>query len=347
MGPGDAEAFAGRVEALGYDGLCVPDAVHDGLLVCHAALRATRRLRVATAVLVAFPRSPMLVAIAAWDLQALSDGRFELGLGSQVRGNIEGRYSTAWSAPVPRLREYVGALRVIWQSFQHGDPLRFEGEHYRFTRLQPFFRPGPIEHPDIPIWLGAVGPRMTELAGEVADGLLTHPTHGVPRYLRERTGPSLAAGARRAGRDPERVELLAGCLVATGRDAEAVAAERERARALLAFLYSTPAYWRCLELFGWRDTGERLYALSREGRWKEMAGAVTDEMLDALVPQGSYDEIASQLREWYGDAAASVTFPVPSDPADDAAAARAIAALRDAGGKPHLPSRPAASVPVP
>ncbi len=329
MGLDSIEDHARRVEALGYDGLCVPDAVHDGLLLCHAALRVTKRLHTATSVLVAFPRSPMLVAIAAWDLAAASGGRFELGLGTQVRGNIERRYSTPWTAPVARMREYVLALREIWRAFQTGSALSFEGEQYRFTRLQPFFNPGPIEHPDIPIYLGAVGPKMTELAGEVADGLMTHPTNTSPRFLREATQPSLAAGAKRGARDAHRLELLAGGFIATGRDAAAVAREREHARELLTFLYSTPGYWPSLELFGWRPVGERLHQLTREGKWGEMAGAISDEMLDVLVPQGSYTEIASVIRNWYGNLASCVSFPLPADAADDALAARAIAELRD------------------
>jgi probable F420-dependent oxidoreductase len=323
----DVEAHARRVEALGYDGLCVPDAVHDGLLLCQAALRATTRLRAATSVLVCFPRSPMMVAIAAWDLQAASGGRFELGLGSQVRGNIEKRYATPWTPPVPRMREYVQSLHAIWDAFQHGAPLRYEGEHYRFTRLQPFFDPGPIEHPDVPVFLGAVGPKMTALAGEVGDGLLTHPTNTAPRFLREVTVPALRAGAGRAGRDGA-PEILAGGFVATGRSDSDVAARREDVRELLSFLYSTPAYARSLELFGRGEVGERLHRLSREGKWSEMKDAVDDALLDAVVPAGRYDEIAAVLRDWYGDVATRVTFPVPDDPADDAAAAAAIAALR-------------------
>ncbi len=328
MGLDAVEAHARRVEALGYDGLCVPDAVHDGLLLSHAVLRVTTRLHAATSVLVAFPRSPMLVAIAAWDLAALSGGRFELGLGSQVRGNIERRYSTPWTAPVPRMREYVQALRAIFTTFQSGAPLAFEGEHYRFTRLQPFFNPGPIAHPDVPVLLGAVGPKMTALAGEVADGFLSHPTNTSPRFLREAALPAIAAGAARADRDAGRLEILAGGLVATGRDASAVARAREHVRELLAFLYSTPTYWPTLDLFGWRDVGERLHGLTREGRWSEMTAAVSDAMLDALVPQAPYGGIAAVLKDWYGGLATRINFPMPDDPADDALAARAIAELR-------------------
>ena len=322
------EAYARRVEALGYNGLNVPDAVHDGLLACQAVLRATTRLKAATSVLVCFPRSPMTVAIAAWDLQAASGGRFELGLGTQVRGNIVRRYATPWTPPVPRMREYVQSLRAIWDAFQHGAALDYAGEHYRFSRLQPFFNPGPIEHPRIPVFLGAVGPRMTELAGEVADGMVSHPTHSAPRYLREVTRPALSRGAERVGRDGDAVELMAAGFAITGATNADVAAQRERVRELLTFLYSTPAYWRSLELFGWKEVGERLHGLTREGRWGEMPSCLSDEMLAVLVPQGRYDEIAPTLRRWYAGVASRITFPVPDDPARDAAAAAAIRALR-------------------
>jgi len=182
-------AHAQRAEALGYDGLCVPEAVHDGLLAATSALLSTTRLRVATSVLVAFPRSPMTVAHAAWDLHEASGGRFELGLGSQVRGNVVGRYSTTWSPPVPRMREYVRALRAIFACWQDGTPLAFEGEHYRFNRMQPFFAPEPLEHAPIGIFLGGIGPGMTALAGEVSDGLMCHPTNTAPRYLRAVVAP--------------------------------------------------------------------------------------------------------------------------------------------------------------
>lgn len=327
---GDVAAHARRVEALGYDGLNVPDAVHDGLLAAHAALAATERLHVATSVLVVFPRSPMTVAHAAWDLQDLSGGRFELGMGSQVRGNIVGRYSTPWTPPVPRLREYTLALRAIFDCWQHGTPLAFDGEHYRFTRMQPFFNPGPAPGGAPPLLLGAVGPRMTELAGEVADGLMTHPTNSSARYLREVVRPRVEEGARRAGRAARDVAIMAAGFVATGPDAAAVAAKREWARELLGFLYSTPSYWPSLDLHGWRDVGERLHAQSRAGKWDDMKRSVTDEMLDALVPTGAYEEIAERLLADYADVATRLTFPLPDDPADDAAVRPVIEALRGA-----------------
>jgi probable F420-dependent oxidoreductase len=322
--PAQAGALATRAEAAGFDGLLVADGQHDGLLNAAMALNATRRLTVTVGVLVAFPRSPMTVAHAAWDLQQLSGGRFELGLGPQVRGNIVDRYSTPWTAPAPRMREYLRSLRAIFESFQHGTALRYEGEHYRFTRLQPFFNPGPIEHPEIPILLGAVGPKMTALAGELADGLITHPTNTHPRYVREVTQPRIERGAARSGRPPGAVELVLAPLVATGAGAEELRADRERQRQLLAFLYSTPAYWPSLELFGWGDLGRRLREHTRAGRWSEMARLISDEVLAEMLPSGTHDEIADVLRARYSGVARSITFPLPRDPGDDLAVARVI-----------------------
>lgn len=322
------EAHAARAESLGCDGLLVPEAVHDGLLAAACALRATARIRVATGVLVAFPRSPMAVALAAWDLAEVSGGRFELGLGSQVRGNVEGRYGVAWTPPVARMREYVGALRAIFTSFQTGAPLRFEGQHYRMKRLQPFFRPDPLSHAAPPILVGGVGPAMTALAGEVADGLVTHPTSSAPRILREVVRPRLARGAARAGRDAARVAVAASPLVATGRDAAAVSRAREAARRLLGFLFSTPAYAPSLALFGWQERGERLHRLSREGRWDAMAGAIDDAMLDAFVPSAPHAALGDALAERYAGLAERLCLPLPDDPADDAAFAALVAGLQ-------------------
>jgi probable F420-dependent oxidoreductase len=324
----DVAAHARRVESLGYDGLFVPDAVHDGLLVAQAALAATERIRVTTSVLVVFPRSPMVVAHAAWDLQDLSGGRFELGMGSQVRGNIVGRYSTPWTPPIPRMREYVQSLRAIFARWQHGEKLAFEGESYRFTRMQPFFDPGPLDPGPPPLLMGGVGPRMTALAGEVADGLMTHPTNSSARYLREVVVPRIADGAAASGRAPGDCRLMAAGFVATGVDDAAVAAQREWARELLTFLYSTPSYWPSLDLFGYREVGEALHAKTREGDWAGMKGLVTDTMLDAFVPSAPYTEIAQRLLEDYAGVASRITFPVPDDASLDGEARAVIARLR-------------------
>lgn len=328
MSPADIAAHACRAEAMGYDGLNVPDAVHDGFLLSAMALNATKTLKVGTAVLVAFPRSPMNVAIAAWDLQQMSGGRFELGLGTQVKGNIEKRYSTPWTAPVPRMREYIQSLRAIFVAFQTGSPLNYVGEHYQFTRLQPFFNPGPIEHPDIPIYMGAVGPLMTTLAGEVSDGMITHPTNTPPRYIREVALPRLQKGADRLARDLSEIKLILGALVATGKDQQTVLAEREKQRSLLGFLYSTPSYWPSLALFGWEDRGEQLLQLTREGRWQDMSKLIDDEMLDQFVPSGGYEEIVEVMKQRYGGLSTMINFPLPEDPKDDGLAAIAIEGLK-------------------
>lgn len=329
MGPGEIAAHAVRAEAMGFDGLQVPDALHDGLLLSAMALNATEKLIVGTGVLVAFPRSPMTVAIASWDLQKMSKGRFELGLGTQIKANIEQRYSSRWDSPVPQMREYVQSLKAVFNSFQSGDRLSFKGEHYSFTKLQPFFNPGPIEYPDIPILCGAVGPAMSKMVGRVADGMITHPTNSPPEYIREVCLPRLQAGFELSGHDGSGFKLVLGPLTATGKDEARVTAQWEKQRHLLGFLYSTPAYWPSLELFGWGDKGQQLQTLTRAGRWQDMPEIITDEMLEKFVPRGSYDNIAEVLRERYAGLTQRITFPMPEDPADDSLAALAVAGLQE------------------
>lgn len=330
MGPEAIGAHAARAEAMGFDGLQVPDAIHDGLLLSALALNATQKLIVGTGVLVAFPRSPMIVAVASWDLQKMSGGRFELGLGTQIKPNIEQRYSSRWDSPVPQLREYVQALKAIFHSFQTGEKLHFGGEHYRFTKLQPFFNPGPIDHPNIPILCGAVGPAMTKMVGKIADGMITHPTNSPPEYIREVCLTRLQEGFEKAGHNGEDFKLLLGPLSATGKSEEIVAQEWEKQRQLLGFLYSTPAYWPSLELFGWQDKGQQLLDLTRTGNWQDMASVLTDDMLEKFVPRGTYDEIANVYKARYGGLSSRITFPMPEDPADDKYAAEAIARLKQA-----------------
>ena len=317
---------AQRVERLGYDALSVPEAQHEGMLTALLALEHTTRLRVGTGVLVAFARSPMLAAQAAWDLQGLSDGRFELGLGTQVKGNIVGRFGMPWSAPAARLRDYVGAVRACFETFQHGVALDYHSDAYTLNRMQPFFNPGPLDCGPPQILLGAIGPIMTRTVGEVADAMQTHPTNSEPRYLREVTRPRIEEGARRSGRKAH-VELVAGPLIATGPTREIVASELSRARQTLVFTLSTPAYWPALEHHGWLEVGQRLRDATREGRWDEMDAIVPDEIVEAFVPAGTYDEIAPRLLDLYADVADRILFPVPEDPAYDAAARKAIAEL--------------------
>ena len=328
MGPGEIGAHALRAENMGYDGLQVPDALHDGLLLSALALDATQTLIVETGVLLAFPRSPMITAIAAWDLQKMSSGRFELGLGTQIKPNIEKRYSARWDSPVPQLREYIQALRAVFHSFQSGARLNFEGEHYTLTKLQPFFNPGPIDHPEIPLLAGAVGPAMTKMVGRIADGMITHPTNSAPEYIREVCIPRLQSGFAQAGHKGADFKLLLGPLTATGKDEASVAAQWEIQRNLLGFLFSTPAYWPSLELFGWQDKGQRLLDMTRSGSWNEMPDIITDEVLEKIVPRGTYADIAAVIRQRYADLCTRITFPMPENPADDVPAAAVIRQLQ-------------------
>ena len=226
------------------------------------------------------------------------------------------------------MREYVQSLQAIFASFQEGAPLRFEGEHYQFTKMQPFFNPGPIEYDKPPIYLGAVGPVMTALAGEVADGHMSHPTHSAPRVLAELALPALERGAARVGRKIDEIERMAAGMVSTGVDEVTVEAERQKNRELLGFLFSTPSYWPALEIHGCKEVGEQLHAMTREGRWAEMPGLIDDALLETMIPSANYDEIADRLRERNAGLATQITFPMPDDPALDGRVAEIIAALR-------------------
>lgn len=327
----EVAAAARRAEALGADCVTVADMAHDALLGAGAAVQATERIEVATSAIVCFARSPMTVAVAAWDLQACSGGRFRLGLGPLVAPMLTRKYGTPWLPPAPRMREYVACLRAIFACWQEGAPAAFEGRHYRFTRQNAYNKPPRIPHPAIPIHLGAIGPRMTALAGEIASGLLAHPTNSSRRFLAERTLPGLVRGAARVGRTRADLELVANPLCATGPDDAAVRDARARHRELLAMLLSTPSYWPSLELFGWRDRGERLRRLVREERLAELPSALDDEIVDAFVPSARWSELAGVLRREYAGVADAIALALPRDPADDAPLARVIAELRGPG----------------
>jgi len=323
----EVAAFARRAEALGFDGVAVPDAVHDGPMTAAAVIGATTRVTVRTSGLIAFARSPMTVAVAAWDLQALSGGRFELGLGPLLRSIVVDRYSMPWGPPAARLGEYIRALRAIFDCWQNGTPLRFVGEHYRFTRMQDYLKPPPSEHPEIPVVVAGIGPRMTAVAGELADAINTHPTNASPRFLREITLPNLARGAQRSGRDPQEISIIVNSFCATGQDEAEARRQREPLREMLGILYSTPQYMHTLDLFGWRERGELLNRMVREGRWAELRDPISDEMLDALVPTAPYGELAALLGEWYGGLADEIGIPLGPDPIDDQAIARVVEEL--------------------
>lgn len=311
----DVPTAARRAEQLGFDVLHVSETIHDPFTTAVLALEHTQRLVVRTSMLVALPRSPMTTAYAAWDLARFSGGRFQLGVATQVRGNIVGRYSAAWVNPVTQLRDYVASLRAIFAAFQHGTGLLHEGPHYRFDRLQPYFNPGPLDCAPPQIWVGGVNRQMTELGGEVADGFVCHPTASHPRYLEAEVHPHLATGAMRAGRTDGGPAMVANVRPLVGRTAREVEQAREELRQELAFLYSTPAYRAQLALFDLAELGERLSRMARDGDWSSLPAVLTDDVIARLLPQGSYADLPDVLEEWYAGRCdgLSLSLPEPDD----------------------------------
>src|ERR1700761_1612231 len=266
-------AAAIQAEADGYDGVLTMENKHDPFLAHAIAAVNTDRIELGTSVAIAFPRSPMVVANACWDLQNASQGRFVLGIGPQIRPHNEKRFSVKWTAPAPRLREYVHALRAIWRSWQPGEKLDFRGEHYTFTLMPPYFMPPSTGQRMVPITLAAVGEHSLRLAGEVADGIRLH-GFCTKRYVQEVIMPRLEEGMARTGRSRTHFEITGGGFVATGKDAAETAKMFEIVRGRVAFYGSTPGYWPGLELHGLGDLGRELNAMSKAGKWDEMPSRI-------------------------------------------------------------------------
>lgn len=303
LGLGGLAAAARRLEDLGFDGIISSEtAGHDPFFPLLIAAEHTKRVSLSTGVAVAFPRSPMVVAQMAWDLQRLSGGRFRLGLGTQVKGHNERRYGVPWTAPPgPRMREYVLCLQAIFKTFQNNkQPSYFSGKHYQYTMSPPVFTAGPIEHPHIPIHLAAVNPYMSRLAGELGDGVFAHPVC-TARYIREVMLPQVEAGARKAGRSLSDVDIIGAPIIVTGRDREELEAEKQLLKRRVAFYASTRTYHPVFDVHGWREMGLKLHALSLENRWEEMVTLIPDEMAAEFGTVGYLDEIGPQLKErWSG-----------------------------------------------
>lgn len=292
-------AAALAAERDGYDGVITMENKNNAFLAHVAAALSTERVELATAIAIAFSRSPMVVANEAWDLQIASRGRFVLGIGPQVKAHNERRFSVPWSPPVPRLREYVNALRAIWTCWEKGEKLRFEGEHYKFTLMTPAFVPESKGLPMVPIRLAAVGEHSLRLAGEVADGVLLHPFCS-RLYMEKRVIPLIKEGLAKSGRNLENFEVNGGGFVASGRTPQDVAKVFEWVRERIAFYGSTPAYWPVLELHGFSDLGEKLNALSKEGKWKEMTANISDDMVRMFAAVGTHEEIEEAIQAHFG-----------------------------------------------
>jgi probable F420-dependent oxidoreductase len=291
-----AAETAALVEREGFDGCWVGEINHDPFLPLALAAEHTSRIELGTSIAVAFARNPMTVAGTAWDLQAYSGGRFLLGLGTQVRPHIERRFSMPWSHPARRMREFVHALRAIWSSWHDGTGLDFQGEFYTHTLMTPMFTPEPSDHVDPKVFVAAVGPAMTAVGGEVADGLLAH-AFTTRRHLLEVTMPALRRGLSAGGRARSDVEVSCPVFVVTGADEQQCDNAAAAVRKQIAFYGSTPAYRGVLELHGWGDLHENLHRLSREGHWDAMGALITDEVLDAFAVVGRVNDIPTLLRQ--------------------------------------------------
>jgi probable F420-dependent oxidoreductase len=296
-------------EDLGFDGLTFSEVRHDPFVVAAVAASATHRIRLATSVAIAFPRSPMVVAQITHNLQELSGGRFTVGLGTQVKGHITRRFSTVWDSPGPRLREYVESLRAIWACWQDGTPLNYQGRFYQFTLMTPEFNFGPTPHP-LRIDLAAVNPYNLETAGTLASGLRVH-GFNTPAYLREVIWPAVEDAAERFGRSLDDFEMIGGGFVASGPNDAAVQAAREQMRRRVAFYGSTRAYAPILEQHGWHALGPALRELMAEGRWGKLHTLVDDDVLDQFCVAGTYDTIAERVRERLGGVTDRISLPLP------------------------------------
>ncbi len=295
----DAATNAVRAARLSYDGFFTAETSHEPFFPLVLASQAAPELTLGTAIAVAFPRSPMTMAQIAWDLAAASGGKMILGLGTQVKAHIVRRFSGEWVSPGPRMRDYIAALRAIWNTFQTGAPLKYEGDFYKFSLMTPFFNPGPIDHPDIPVAIAGVGPYMARLAGEVCQGFHVHPFHTV-RYLDEVVIPRMSEGAKAAGRDLSDVDRISTVMIVTGQNEAEIEAGKAAVRSQIAFYASTPDYLPVLETHGW-DIGERLSSLARRGEWAEMGSLITDEMLNEVAVVAPFDSLGQAIRDRYGD----------------------------------------------
>jgi probable F420-dependent oxidoreductase len=284
----------------GYSAMWFTEAAHNPFLPCALATAAAPEpeLEVGTSIAVAFPRSPMVTAQAAWDLADQSQGRFHLGLGTQVKAHVTRRFSSEFTPPVPRMREYIGALRAIFRAFQGVEKLSFSGDYYSFTLLTDFFSPGPIEHPDVPIELAGVNRGLARLAGETCDGFHIHPFHS-RRYLAEVVRPAVAEGAARAGRSVDDLMFVAPVFIAVGDTEEEITRQRESARRQLSFYATTPTYASVLEFHGFDDAQADLRRLMAAGDLDAMASVITDAMLDLYVVTSSWSALPRALHERY------------------------------------------------
>lgn len=322
----DVPRVARELEDLGYDGALTAETSHDPFLPSLIGLEHTNRMQIGTGIAVAFARNPMTVANLGYDLHRFGEGRFVLGLGSQIKAHIEKRFSMPWTHPAARMREFVLALRAIWASWQTGDKLDFRGDFYSHTLMTPFFNPGPNPYGTPPVFVAGVGARMTEAIGEVADGIVVH-GFTTERYLREVTLPAIERGLAASGRTRSDFQISGPMFVVTGTTEEALVDARKQTKQQIAFYASTPAYRPVLELHGWGELHPELNRLSKQGEWVEMGTRISDEILETFAVVAEPEEIGPRLTERYGDILDRVSFYAPYQ-GDPDRWAGVIAALR-------------------
>jgi len=320
-----AAGVAQTLERRGYDGGWTGEISHDVFLPLLLAAEHTETLEIGTCIAVAFARNPMTIANVAWDLNAYSQGRFVLGLGSQIRAHIEKRFGMPWGKPVARMREFIAALDAIWSCWNDGTELRFEGEYYRHTLMTPMFVPEAQPYGTPRVFLAAVGEAMTELCGEVADGMHTH-AFTTPRYIAEVSLPALQRGIEKAGRTRADVEICCPAFVVTGTTEEEMAAAATAMRRQISFYGSTPAYKGVLDVHGWGDLQPELRTLSMRGEWEAMGGLITDDILETFAVVEPLDRVAAAVRARYEGVVDRIMMGLPN--ATDEQAAQVLAELR-------------------
>ena len=316
-------------ESMGYDGVFTNEREHDSFFPLLLAATSTSNVSLQTRVAIAFPRSPMVVAYSSWDLQQFSGGRFRLGLGTQVKGHNERRFSVPWVSPSRRLREYVQSLHAIWDTWQDGKKLDYRGEFYNFSLMPPAFNPGPSPHPRPPVYISAVNPYNCRVAGEVCDGLALHPLTSA-KYLEEVIMVNLAKGAEKAGRSVTDIKVSGSGFVATGPNKQEIEEQKDQLRQRIAFYASTRSYFPVLEIHGYQEVGQRLHEMSLKGEWDRLPGLITDEILETYAVVGEYDEVAGKIRERSGGVLDEVSFDMElASPADTDALKSIIKALKE------------------
>lgn len=289
---------AKRAEAAGFDALWSSETQHDPFLPLALAAEHTSHIQLGTAIAVAFSRSPTVIAHNAWDLQKLSSGRFVLGLGTQVKAHIERRFGMVWDQPAARLREYILAIRALWQCWQTGEKLNFRGEFFKLTLMAPFFNPGPIAQPRIPIFIAGVNAQLSQLAGELCDGFHVHPFH-TPKYLAEFILPNIELGLQKGERRRGDIQLASSVFVIGGDTEEERRHNRDIVRQQISFYASTPSYHPVFELHSWKSVAEQLSSLAARGRWEEMPALITDDMLAEFAEEGEWATLPAKLMRRY------------------------------------------------